>query len=127
MFSPLHSSGRSFEKITSIIFKGEVSSICEIRIVKKAIFDCNMQTDRYIWGVVVINNSEEEYSPVYPYIRSERDMGALKEFLETFKDDLLAFYLKGDGLYFSRHLFYFDTELKDRFKNRWFERGVLID
>ncbi|MBY5034160.1 hypothetical protein K6V78_03585 [Streptococcus gallolyticus] len=67
------------------------------------------------------------YEPIYPFVLTKNDTVYLEEFLEEYGEQLIEHYLSGNRLYFSRFLYGFDTLLKERFKQRWFEKGVMID
>lgn len=88
-----------------------------------------MVTPSYYYGITIIDDNDDGYvfSPTYPFVTSRADMVGLCEFVETFTEELLDFYKNGCRSYFTDYLFQFDTELKDRFKSRWYQKGVLID
>lgn len=82
----------------------------------------------YVFKIIILSDSGEELlDPVYPYVLSKEDVMYLKEFLEDYRELLIEHYMSGSRLYFSRFLYGFDTDLKERFKERWWKKGVMID
>lgn len=88
-----------------------------------------MVTPSYYHGIAIVDDNDNGYvfSPIYPFVTSGADIAGLLEFVDTFREELLDFYKNGGRSYFTDYLFQFDTELKDRFKSRWHQKGVLID
>lgn len=87
-----------------------------------------MVTPSYYYGIAIVDDNEDcILTPIYPFITSVTDIGGLHEFVDTFETELLDFYKNGVRHYFTDYLFHFDTELKEKFKCRWYQRGVVID
>lgn len=69
-------------------------------------------------------------STIYPFTTGLSEKGALEEFIDVYEEELKAFY-QGKGKYLSNSFlvshFGFDTELKEKVKNRWFKKGVILN
>lgn len=97
-----------------------------MKVVGKVIFDLAGYAVGENWGLEVSlsDRAEEVFYPVYPYSTNKE---ALVEFIDTYRTELESFFESGERLYFCRHAFKFDTELKEKIKERWYQKGVIIN
>lgn len=82
----------------------------------------------HVYSLKVVAGEREIY-PVYPFVRSKNDVGVLEEFCETYQEELKNFFTSKQYNFnsFAFFKFQFDTATKEKFKNRWFKRGLLIN
>lgn len=108
----------------------------EIKVVQKSVYVDDPKIIVYpsFYGIEVIAEGDEriKVSPLYPFTTSlnEDCKEALKEFIVDFKEELKLYY-QASGKYKTKSLttmlFGFDTELKEKFKDKWFKRGVVLN
>ncbi|MBF0817860.1 hypothetical protein [Streptococcus acidominimus] len=98
----------------------------KMEIIKRVQYDYGGLEIGFCYGIKVIptDETQEVFYPAYPYAQSEE---VLEKFVGIFKEELEAFFASGDRSYFSFHLHGFNTELKERLKDRWHKQGVMID
>ncbi|HFR3939589.1 hypothetical protein ACS60R_05035 [Streptococcus suis] len=92
-----------------------------MRVVRKGVLDTRGYVNSYIYGLEVHREDGVSY-PVYPYANSR---GVLEEFVNLYYEELTGFF-DLHHMWFTNYLFGFDTKKKEEFKDRWFERGLLI-
>lgn len=109
-----------------IFSQREGIEIRSLKIVKKPKYSEKVGYCDYFYGIVIVDSKDKDYllSPTYPFSSRKEDLVA---FVAQYEEELLAFYKNGVRNYFTSYLFHFDTELKEKFSKRWFEKGVLID
>lgn len=108
----------------------------EIRVVKKSVYVDDPKIIVYpsFYGIEVIAEADEnvKVTPLYPFTTSldEDCKLALEEFISDFEEELKMYY-QAVGKYETKSLttmlFGFDTELKEKFKDKWFRRGVVLN
>lgn len=98
----------------------------EIEVIKRVQYDYAGLEIGFCYGIKVIptDEAQEVFYPAYPYAQSEE---VLEKFITTFKKELEEFFEFGDRCCFSFYLYGFHTELKERLKDNWHERGCMID
>ncbi|MDT9516086.1 hypothetical protein [Streptococcus mutans] len=108
----------------------------EIKVVQKSVYVDDPKIIVYpsFYGIEVIAEGDEriKVSPLYPFTTS-LDVNcrlALEEFISDFKEELKLYY-QASGKYQTKSLmtmfFGFDTELKEKFKDKWFKCGVVLN
>ena len=109
-----------------ILSQREGIGIRSLKIIKKPKYSENVVYRDYYYGIVIVDSKDKDYllSPTYPFSSRKEDLIA---FVAQYEEELLDFYKNGLQHYFTSYLFEFDTQLKDKFCKRWFEKGVLID
>ncbi|MDQ8759080.1 hypothetical protein [Streptococcus ruminantium] len=97
-----------------------------MKIVKRMVFDLSGWPIGRNWGLEVSlsDKAEDVFYPVYPYSTNRE---ALEEFIAAYRAELESCFESGECLYFCRHAFHFDTELKEKIKERWYQKGVIIN
>lgn len=78
------------------------------------------------YGIILTRGEEVLAYPVYPFVSKRGDKVALVEFIEEYREKLTEFYLTGKRLDFANYILPFRTEEKQRFRDAWHSRGVLI-
>lgn len=84
------------------------------------------------YGIESILEGDERLvnSTLYPFTMNLTGKEALEDFIDTYEEPLKDFY-QGKGNYSSTSFlvshFGFDTELKEKVKERWYRRGVIIN
>lgn len=73
-----------------------------------------------------MDTSIQCYYPVYPFALTESDKKSLFEFISLYKEELLAYYKKRNSIGFSFSLYGFNTEARERFKEYWYQKGVIV-
>lgn len=76
-------------------------------------------------GIVLTQGGQVIREPIYPFAEVE-DLEALEEFVTTFKEELLKYCQTCSPIGFAHHLFPFNTEKKEAFRNYWFQKGVVV-
>ncbi|HEM3941035.1 TPA: hypothetical protein U1V53_000795 [Streptococcus suis] len=92
-----------------------------MRVVRKGVLDTRGYVNSYFYGLEVIR-SEGISHPVYPYASSRE---VLEEFVNLYYEELASFF-DLHQMWFTNYLLGFDTSKKEEFKDRWFDRGLLI-
>ncbi|WP_169333642.1 hypothetical protein [Streptococcus ovis] len=89
-----------------------------------------MKNQTYVYSLKVVDKAGKESYPVYPFVRSKNDVGILEEFLDQYLEDLKIFFTSKEKYNFNSFAFFkfeFDTATKDKFKSRWFKRGLVVN
>lgn len=103
--------------------KGDVTC----KVIKKVRYDSeSLAIPVYFYGIAVYKENKEWYRPVYPFSCDEKALPALREFVEAYQEELQDFYKEGYNYDFSRHVCGITGDSKDKFRERWFKRGVII-
>lgn len=84
--------------------------------------------EKKTYSLLITDSEGVEYRPHYPYAYNQTDINALKEFVDDYKDEIIAYNCTEKGIYptFANLLYGFDTDVKMRFRLRWHEKGVSI-
>ncbi|MEY8463729.1 hypothetical protein [Streptococcus merionis] len=98
----------------------------KIRIIERFVFNSESDVISTNYGLE-IDFSEEQDKKIYPIYPFSNDKAMLLEFVAVYYDDLKDFYLNKQSSWFSFHLLGFDTEAKERFKDRWYKKGVVVN
>lgn len=84
--------------------------------------------EKKTYSLLITDSEGVEYRPHYPYAYNKTDIKALKEFVDNFEDEIIAYNCIEKGIYptFGNLLYGFDTDVKVRFRKRWHQKGVSI-
>lgn len=79
------------------------------------------------YGIEIVNDKTgEKYRPVYPFAELE-NRAVLVEFVELYEKELLDFYLNGWNYSFGTFVHEDrENDTKDRFRDSWFKKGVVV-
>ncbi|HEM3642572.1 TPA: hypothetical protein U1C81_000564 [Streptococcus suis] len=98
----------------------------EIKIIKKSIYDFVGNRIGSNWGLEVIPTDEMEksFAPVYPYSSNKE---SLEEFVSMYEQELTSFFDSGEHLYFCRYVWKDSIDRRENEKDRWYQKGVIIN
>ena len=84
--------------------------------------------EKKTYSLLITDSEGVEYRPHYPYAYNQTDINALKEFVDDYEDEIIAYNCTEKGIYptFANLLYGFDADVKMRFRLRWHEKGVSI-
>lgn len=119
------------EGVTECNIETNVSEInCKersIKIIKKSMYEeGRISSKMYFYGIAIFECGKEIYRPTYPYVRSDKDIDYLKDFIEKYENDLLMFYKNGHNYDFGLFVYGIGSGLKDRFRDDWYKKGVIF-
>lgn len=98
-----------------------------IKIIKKSMYDEGQKGKPvFFYGIAIYHGDKEFYRPIYPFVRSQRDLASLRDFVNLYEKDLLAFYCRGHNYDFGCFVYGIGSGRKDKFRDEWFRRGVVI-
>lgn len=101
-------------------------AICTLKIIRKERYEIGVKIPSYVYAVAVLGLKDDCYYPVYPFALTKQDKDSLEEFVSLYGEDLLKFYKQPNSIGFSFYLYGFNTYARERFKEEWYEKGVLI-
>ncbi|MBA2796232.1 hypothetical protein [Streptococcus porcinus] len=98
-----------------------------IKVIKKTMYveSKGFFTD-YYYGIAIYEKGKEIYRPIYPYVRSRKDLVSLEKFVKEYENDLLEFYKLGHNYDFGRFIYGIGSGRKDRMREKWFKLGVVF-
>lgn len=105
---------------------GKEFVIGTLKIIKKERYETGVKIPSYVYSIAVLDLKEECYYPVYPFALTESDKKSLFEFISLYKEELLAYYKKRNSIGFSFSLYGFNTGARERFKEYWYQKGVIV-
>lgn len=102
--------------------------IIEIKVVKKHKLTPtgDVVTGNDFYGINIVDNGKLVYV-TYPFTLTGTPVAVLEDFIEHYKEELIDCYCHANSNDFCRHVLGYDTDLKTRFKERWYKEGIIIN